>query len=170
MNGRSTLHTNNLAQAFVKGIDRKKTLMLNEENLTKCQLAQCCHPIPGDDTLGYIDAKNVLTIHKRNCEVANKLKSSYGNRIIATQWDTHRVLYFTTTIYIKGIDTQGMLCSIADVIHTQLSIEVKQINLETNDGIFEGRIVVCVHDTDDVRNICNSLKHIENVIKVIRVD
>ncbi len=169
MGNRTPFSETNLTRAFVKGIDRKKTLMLDEETLEKCQLAQCCRPIPGDDTLGYIDAKNNLIIHKRNCEVANKLKSSYGNRIIATAWDTHKILYFTTTIYIKGIDAQGMLCSIADVIHTQLNIEVSHITLDTNNGIFEGRIVVRVHDTEDVRNICNSLKHIENVIKVIRV-
>ena len=167
---RTSSHVSSVAKAFVKGIDRKKTLMLDEETLEQCHLAECCHPIPGDDTLGYIDERNNLIIHKRNCEVANRLKSSYGNRIIATKWDTHKVHFFTCTIYIKGIDMQGMLCQIADVIHTQLNFEITRISLETKDGIFEGTLVIRLHDTDDVRDVCNALKRVQNVIKAVRVN
>lgn len=167
---RASSHVSSVAKAFVKGIDRKKTLMLDEETLEQCHLAECCHPIPGDDTLGYIDERNNLIIHKRNCEVANRLKSSYGNRIIATKWDTHKVHFFTCTIYIKGIDMQGMLCQIADVIHAQLNFEITRISLETKDGIFEGTLVIRLHDTDDVRDVCNALKRVQNVIKAVRVN
>ncbi len=167
---RSSSRNHSMVNAFVKGIDRKKTLMLDEETLEHCQLGECCHPIPGDDTLGYIDEKNNLIIHKRNCEVANKLKSSYGNRIIATKWATHKLLYFPARFYMKGIDMQGMLCQIADVIHTTLNFEITKISMETKDGIFEGNFVIRLHDTDDVRDVCNALKQIKNVIKVVRVD
>ncbi len=51
-------------------------------------MAECCHPIPGDDVLGYVDENDRIIIHKRQCPVAAKLKSSYGNRILATEWDT----------------------------------------------------------------------------------
>ena len=72
-------------------------------------MAECCHPIPGDDVLGYVDENDRIIIHKRQCPVAAKLKSSYGNRILATEWDTHKELSFLVYIYIKGIDSMGLL-------------------------------------------------------------
>ena len=84
-------------------IDTKKILKLTEEAISKEYImADCCHPIPGDDVLGYINENNQVIIHKRQCPVAARLKSSYGNRIIATQWDTHKDLSFLVTIYVRA--------------------------------------------------------------------
>ena len=133
-------------------------------------MADCCHPIPGDDVLGYIDEHNRVIIHKRQCPVAVKLKSSYGNRIIATQWDTHKELSFLVTIYINGIDTIGLLNEVTQVISRQLNVNIRKLSIESNDGIFEGRIKLYVHDVDDVRTICNNLKQIQNIKQVTRVE
>ena len=74
--------------------DRKKPIYINDENITQYKFPTCCHPIPGDDVLGYIDNKNQIEIHKRACPVANKLKTSYGNRILDAKWDMRRRLFF----------------------------------------------------------------------------
>ncbi|HRF85334.1 MAG TPA: RelA/SpoT family protein [Alloprevotella sp.] len=155
---------------FVKGLNRKQVLTLNEEVLGKCCIASCCRPIPGDDVMGYITQQDTLEIHKRSCETATKLKTRYGNNIIAANWDTHKTIYFDTTIYIKGVDSQGVLYSIADVLHKLNQFLIKKITLETNDGIFEGDIEMTVFDTDDVKHICEALKQIENVTKAVRID
>lgn len=82
-------------------INPKEVLKLTEESLQKKYImAECCHPIPGDDVLGYVDENDRIIIHKRQCPVAAKLKSSYGNRILATEWDTHKELSFLVYIYI----------------------------------------------------------------------
>ena len=156
-------------EAYVKGIDRKKILILTEETLTKCHIDEECHPIPGDDVLGYIDPKNNLIIHKRNCETATKLKSQYGNRIIAADWQMHRTLFFPSTIYVKGIDSIGVLLSLAQAVK-DLNFDIKDFSLKTNDGIFEATFLVNVHDTTDVKRICSALKSIENVTKAIRIE
>ena len=91
-------------------INTKQILKLTEENIQKNYImAECCHPIPGDDVLGYMDENDRIIIHKRQCPVAARLKSSYGNRILATEWDTHKELSFLVNIYIKGIDAMGLL-------------------------------------------------------------
>lgn len=154
---------------FAKGLDRKKILVVDEEVLDKCIIAPCCHPIPGDDVMGYINAQGVLELHTRSCEHATKLKTRYGNNIIATRWDMHKSKLFDTSIGIKGVDAHGVLYAIADVLHKLSQFVVKRITLETNDGIFEGKIDVMVHDTDDVKLLCNSLKQIENVTKAVRL-
>ena len=152
-------------------INPKEVLKLTEESLQKKYImAECCHPIPGDDVLGYVDENDRIIIHKRQCPVAAKLKSSYGNRILATEWDTHKELSFLVYIYIKGIDNMGLLNEVTQVISRQLNVNIRKLTIETEDGIFEGKIQLWVHDVDDVKTICNNLKKIQNIKLVSRVE
>ena len=152
-------------------INPKQVLKLTEESLQKKYImAECCHPIPGDDVLGYVDENDRIIIHKRQCPVAAKLKSSYGNRILATEWDTHKELSFLVYIYIKGIDNMGLLNEVTQVISRQLNVNIRKLTIETEDGIFEGKIQFWVHDVDDVKTICNNLKKIQNIKQVSRVE
>ena len=152
-------------------INPKEVLKLTEESLQKKYImAECCHPIPGDDVLGYVDENDRIIIHKRQCPVAAKLKSSYGNRILATEWDTHKELSFLVYIYIKGIDNMGLLNEVTQVISRQLNVNIRKLTIETEDGIFEGKIQLWVHDVDDVKTICNNLKKIQNIKQVSRVE
>lgn len=152
-------------------INTKQILKLTEENIQKNYImAKCCHPIPGDDVLGYMDENDRIIIHKRQCPVAARLKSSYGNRILATEWDTHKELSFLVNIYIKGIDAMGLLNEVTQVISRQLNVNIRKLSIETTDGIFEGNIQLYVHDVDDVKTICNNLKQIQNIKQVTRVE
>ena len=152
-------------------INTKQILKLTEENIQKNYImAECCHPFPGYVVLGYLDENDRIIIHKRQCPVAARLKSSYGNRILATEWDTHKELSFLVNIYIKGIDAMGLLNEVTQVISRQLNVNIRKLSIETTDGIFEGNIQLYVHDVDDVKTICNNLKQIQNIKQVTRVE
>ncbi|MBE6293624.1 MAG: bifunctional (p)ppGpp synthetase/guanosine-3',5'-bis(diphosphate) 3'-pyrophosphohydrolase [Bacteroidales bacterium] len=152
-------------------IDSKQTLQLTDENLHNSYIiADCCHPIPGDDVLGYYDDEHHIVIHKRNCPVADTLKSSHGNRILAANWDTHRALTFQVPILIKGIDGIGVLNEITATISQQLNIGIQKLMIESRDGIFEGTIWVNAHDVDEVRTICDQLKKIKNIQTIARIE
>ena len=154
----------------INEIDRKRPLQLTEENIRKhFTLAPCCNPIPGDDVLGYMDENNRIFIHKRQCPVATKLKSSYGNRILAAEWCTHKDMYFMASIEFKGIDCLGLLNEVTQVISRQLNVNIHKLNIEVNEGIFEGKVQLFVHDADDVKTICNDLRKIKNVQTVTRM-
>ena len=127
-------------------------------------------PHSGRRCLGYIDKERHIIIHKRQCPVAARLKSSHGDRIIATEWDTHKALNFLVTIYIKGIDCVGLLNDVTQVISRQLNVNMRKLTIETIDGIFEGKIQLYVHDAEDVRIICDNLKQIKNIKQVTRVE
>lgn len=153
-----------------ENIDRKTTLNLTEESLkSRYIIADCCHPIPGDDVLGYYDENKHIIIHKRNCSVANTLKSSHGDRILAAKWDTHKQLQFVVPIQITGIDDLGVLHEITTIISQQLNANIQKMHIESNNGIFEGTFWTNVHDVDDVKNICENLKKIKNIKTIARI-
>ena len=131
--------------------NRKQTIYLTEENIRQFVFPDCCHPIPGDDVLGYIDNKNRIEIHKRACPVANKLKASYGNRILDVKWDMHKRLFFDATIRLGGIDRRGLVNEVTRVISNQLSVDIRKIMFTSEDGIFDGTIELRIHDREDVR-------------------
>ena len=150
-------------------IDRKKPLILNEETIGHFIIGECCHPIPGDDVLGYIDQRGRITVHKRQCPEANRLKTASGTGILAAQWDTHKHLYFPATIRIEGIDHTGVLYQIASILSQQLNVNIHKLMIETHDGIFQGEINLQVHDVEDVRIICRELKKIDEIKTVTRI-
>ena len=151
-------------------VDRKRTINLTDENLKSGYIiADCCHPIPGDDVLGYYDEQKHIVIHKRNCPVANTLKSSHGDRILAATWETHKQLYFAVPIQITGIDGMGVLHEITSIIYQQLNANIQKMNIESNNGIFEGTFWVNVHDVQDVKTICENLKKVSNIKTIARI-
>ncbi|WP_018109246.1 RelA/SpoT family protein [Bacteroides propionicifaciens] len=158
-------------QPIESKIDTKKTLLLKADELnTTYQLASCCHPIPGDPVLGYLDENRHLFIHKRQCPVATRLKSSFGNRILATAWDEKYNNIFPIIIYIKGIDSLGLLSDITEVFSKKLNINIRDIKFNTEDGIFEGRVKVNVQNVDDVNQIYTELKKIPSIKQVSRIE
>ena len=153
-------------------INPKKVLKITEEAMKKNYIiATCCSPIPGDDVLGYVDEDEKVIIHKRQCPVAAKLKASYGNRIIATKWDTQKSsLSFLVSLYVRGIDSVGVVNDVTQVISRQLNVNIRKLNIETNDGIFEGKIQLYVHDVDDVKQVITRLLKVPSVKTVSRVE
>ena len=149
--------------------NRKKPIYISEENIHQYLFPSCCHPIPGDDTLGYIDNYNRIEIHKRTCPVANKLKASYGNRILDVKWDMHKKLFFDATIRLGGIDRRGMVNDVTRVISNQMSVDIRKLTFTTEDGIFDGSIELRVHDRDDVKAIIDSLKEVDDLKEISQI-
>ena len=149
--------------------NRKKPIYITDENINQYKFSTCCHPIPGDDVLGYIDKKNQIVIHKRACPVANRLKTSYGNRILDAKWNMNKTLFFDATIHLAGIDRRGLVNEVTRVISNQLSVDIRKILFTTEDGIFDGSIDLRVHDREDVKSIMDSLMTIEGLKEISQI-
>ena len=163
--------TKPLANGEAQKIDKKRPLILTDESLQgSYHMADCCHPIPGDDVLGFIDDDGQIVIHQRKCPQAAKLKAAYGNRIVAAQWSTHKLLHFSVSLNIKGIDGVGVVNQITNIISQELNVNMERILIEAYDGIFDGTIRLRVHDVDDIKVICDNLKKLNNVRSVVRID
>ena len=152
-----------------EGFNKKKPVYVNEENISKFVFPACCHAIPGDDILGYIDNKNRIEIHRRDCTVASKLKATYGKRILDAKWDMHKVMFFDATIEIHGIDRKRMLHDVSEVISDKLDVNIHKVTIESNEGIFEGQIEIRVHDRSEVKVIMDELKKIDDIKEVLQI-
>jgi GTP pyrophosphokinase len=152
-------------------IDRNHPIILTDENLRRdYSIADCCHPIPGDDVLAYYDENKHITIHKRQCPVADRLKSSHGDRILTAKWATHRAHEFVVPINIGGIDRIGIINEITAITSQQMNVNIQKFEFENKNGVFECNIWLNVHDVKDVETLCEKLKKIEGIKSVARFD
>ena len=152
-----------------ENFNRKKPIYITDDNINQFKFKHCCHPIPGDDVLGFIDGKHQIEIHKRACPVAAKLKASFGNRILDAKWDMHKKLFFDATIRLQGIDRMGMLLDISQIISSQMNVNIHKLTIASEEGVFDGTIELRVHDRDDVRLIINQLKKIADIQDVTQI-
>ncbi len=149
--------------------NRKKPIYINDDNIRQYIFPTCCHPIPGDDILGFITTKNQIEIHKRTCLVAARLKSGFGNRILDAKWDMHKRLYFVATIRIGGIDRVGLLNEITQIISSQMNVNMRNLNVTCEDGMFSGTVELRVHDRQDLRLIIDNLKSVKDVQEISEI-
>ncbi len=158
-------------QYFVvpENFNRKKPIYITDDNINQFKFKHCCHPIPGDDVLGFIDGKHQIEIHKRACPVAAKLKASFGNRILDAKWNMRKTLFFDATIRLQGIDRVGMLLDISQIISSQMNVNIHKLTIASEEGVFDGTIELRVHDRDDVRQIINQLKKIADIQDVTQI-
>ena len=152
-----------------KDFNKKLPCIITETSVERYIFPSCCHPIPGDDILGYIANKGRIEIHKRACPVANRLKSSYGNRILDAKWDMHGKMFFEATIEIRGIDRHGLLRDVAEVISSQLNIDMRKLVISGDEGVFDGTIELRVHDRNETQQIIDKLKDIDGIHEVQRI-
>ena len=148
----------------------KKTLHITDADVgSGYKIADCCQPIPGDNVLGFIETSGDVIVHKCDCPVAQKLQASYGNRILSAKWETQKVLSFLTTIEISGVDQTGLLKQIVQIISDDYAINIKNINIDTTDGVFLGTLDIYVYSADDITNLCKNLLKIKALKSVKRI-
>ena len=152
-----------------KNFNKKIPCVISERTIGMYVFPTCCHPIPGDDILGFIDSKHHVEIHKRSCTTANKLKASFGPRILDAVWNMHRQLYFDATIEVKGIDRKGILHDVTEVISNKMNINIHKVSFTADEGIFSGQIELRIHDRDDVKTIIGRLKKVDDLKDVRQI-
>jgi GTP diphosphokinase / guanosine-3',5'-bis(diphosphate) 3'-diphosphatase len=157
----------------VTAIDRSVPFLLRENVDTSEQsyeIAKCCNPIPGDEVTGYISPEGSIIIHKPKCPVAIRLMSNEGNRIISVKWTIHKLVSFLARISMSGIDRVGLVNDISNIISTELNVNMRNINISVNNGIFEGTIDLYVHHTKDLNNLIMKISNVKGIDNVKRVE
>ena len=150
----------------------KSDMLVIGENLQKIdyKLAPCCNPIPGDDVFGFITVNEGIKIHRVNCPNALQLLSNYAYRVVKAKWTTPELIAFLAGIKITGIDEVGLVNNITKIISNEHNINMRSISFDTNDGTFDGTIMVFVHDTNHLTELMKKLRTVNGVLTVTRID
>ena len=160
----------NVNKEIVKPKKGAHKIVLTDENLGKeYLLSDCCHPIPGDEVLGYLDENGKMHIHKIDCSEATLLKTSYGKRIYSATWNTHRVKSFVETIELKGIDKFGVFIRVLQAITTDFHINIRTMHVTSEDGIFKGRMELYVYDCKELDDLFKAIRKIKDIKEIKRV-
>lgn len=150
---------------------KDKSIDLTDSELgTTYRIAPCCNPIPGDQVLGFVDERGTVIVHRLDCTEAEKLKASFGNRIITAAWKTQKLLSFRASISLTGIDRPGLLKEIVHVISDDYNINMRRSVFETNDKIFSGTIEMYVFSAEDINNMCHKLMELKSLKEVKRIE
>ena len=150
--------------------DQSQTYLLSEDVFNhNYVIAECCKPIPGDASLGFINDDETVVVHKLACRIATQLKSSFGERILSVEWSNHTNSSFEATLEIKGIDSIGILNTITKTISEDYNVNIRWLMIEAKDGMFEGKIKMLVHNVEDIQKMCVTLSKIKNVKSINRI-
>jgi GTP pyrophosphokinase len=147
-------------------------LLIIDDKISKIDytLANCCNPIPGDEIFGFVTINEGIKIHRVNCPNAVHLLSKYSYRVVKAKWTAASAVSFLAGIRITGLDDIGIISGISQVISNDLKVNMRSISVVSNDGMFEGNIMVFVNDTKHLETLMRKLLQVKGVLKVSRFD
>jgi GTP pyrophosphokinase len=153
----------------VTGQDADMLLIGDDMDKIDYKLAKCCNPIPGDDVFGFVTVNEGIKIHRTTCPNAIELMSNYGYRVVKAKWTSQKEIAFLAGLKIIGLDRVGIINDITTVISNELKVNIRSITVDTNEGMFEGSLMLFVHDTKHLDTLMMKLKKIPDVTNVRRV-
>ena len=130
--------------------------------------AKCCNPIAGDQVFGFITINSGIKVHKTNCPNAVRLKANYAYRVLKATWTSSKRNDFTVQIIIKGLDRVGLVNDLTRTISNAMNVNIRSINIKSNDGIFEGQISLVVYDNAHLNKLISNVKDVDGISEVIR--
>ena len=139
-------------------------------NAPKFVIADGCNPIPGDEIVGYRNPEsNTIVVHKAGCEDITRLAAQHGENIVTNiKWSSYKAESYLAELEVRGIDRIGILVDLSQVITVEQGINIRNLSIQSHDGIFEGKISVYVSDTASLNALLDSVSHIKGIEKVNR--
>ncbi len=154
----------------IRGVNANMLVIGEHTGKLDYHIAPCCNPIPGDDVFGFETETDGIIIHRTSCPRAVDLMSNFGNRIIRAKWTDQLELAFLAGLRLKGSDRVGLVNDVTKIISNSLKVNMRSITIDSNDGVFEGQIMVFVHDTDQLDKLIQRLSKVNGVLRVERFD
>ncbi len=164
---------------FIKDNEEDEDLDIHDDKKAKSSehhqelvVAECCHPLPGDSVVGFKDPiTHQIIVHKATCDELNRLASQHGDCIVKEEikWEQHKTQSSLATIEIVGIDRMGLLVDLANVVTNDFSINMRQVNIQSHDGIYEGTLSLYVRDAESLNALLDRLRRIKGMDSVKRI-
>ena len=133
------------------------------------KLAQCCHPIYGDNIFGFVTVSGGITIHRNTCPNAPELRKRFGYRIVKAKWSGKGSSQYAITLRIIGNDDIGIVSNITNIISKEDKLTMRSINIDSHDGLFSGNVVLMIEDNSKLNQLIKKLKTVKGVKQIIRI-
>ena len=149
--------------------ESEKFIVFNDdEEVLDYKMAICCNAIPGDLIFGFLTVLDGIKVHRSDCPNSIQLRSNYAYRILKAKWISKDEIDFVASINIKGIDSVGLINKVTQIISNQMHVNIKSINITSDDGIFEGLITLKVHNASVLKELTTKLKKIKSIASITR--
>ncbi len=132
--------------------------------------AKCCHPIPGDDIVGFVTTGEGIKIHRRNCRNVQLMVQMESDRLVQVSWPSENGMMFVSGVKISGDDRTGMLNDITHAISSYNNTNIRSVNLDSQDAVFEGTFILFVQNTEHLNRIMDKLRKIKGIKRVERFE
>ena len=136
----------------------------------KYKRCTCCHPLPGDEVIGFKNTEGQITLHKRNCLTAIRQASKQGDTIVAVDFKENEQFLFPVRICIRGIDRHHLLSDVVACITEQQNLSISKLHTVTQDRIVETTVDFEVHSSNELKQAIDNIRRIKNVDEVARID
>jgi GTP diphosphokinase / guanosine-3',5'-bis(diphosphate) 3'-diphosphatase len=162
----------NFEETVAKTLSKNAELIIMGQSSDQLDysFAPCCNPIPGDDVFGFITISDGIKIHRTNCPNSVQLMSKYSYRVVKTSWNNQREVAFLAGLKLYGIDSMGIISRVSEIITNNLHINMKSISFESKDGIYEGKIMLYVTDSEQLEIVISQMKAIEGLVSITRFE
>ena len=146
-----------------------QVIVFNEDDeILDYSMASCCNPIPGDNLFGFVTVVDGIKVHRNDCPNSIQLRSNYSYRILEAKWVNIEEIDFMATLNIKGIDNVGIMNKVTQIISNQMNVNIKSINITSEDGVFEGIITLKVHSVAFLKELTNKLSKVKSITSIKR--
>ena len=143
----------------------------SDPNAPHFTIASCCNPIPGDPVVGFKAPDGSITVHKKSCNVAERIAASHGDWVVVPKWlDSAEDQSFLVRISLKGIDRMGLLNEISRYVSLVMGVNMRRLNLQADGGIFDGYIDLYVPSKETLEEMMKNLQSIDGIDNVTRVE
>ena len=128
-----------------------------------------CHPIPGEEVIGFKEADGTITVHKRNCPIAIGLASQKGDSIVSVDYKESPAALYPVAIQILAVDRYHLLSDMIDSITNELNLSIGSLTTNTMDCIVNCTITFSVHSFGELQTIISHIAAIDGVEEVKQV-
>ncbi|MBH07571.1 MAG: RelA/SpoT family protein [Flavobacteriales bacterium] len=149
--------------------DSNKIIVFGDNSeILDYKLSNCCNPIADDEIFAFTTVEDGIKIHRNDCPNAIQMRSNFAYRILDAKWVNKDKIDFIATILVEGIDSLGITNKITQIISNQMNVNIKSININSEGGIFNGKISLQVHNVNFLDSLTNKLDKIEGLSSIKR--
>ena len=153
-----------------RGPKHEDVLIINNETkAVQYTMAKCCNPIFGDEIFGFVGVSGGIKIHRKDCPNAPQMISRFGYRIVKAAWEASSGQQNICTLHVTGIDDLGIVTNISSLISKEKSVTLRSISINSDAGMFEGRLVLTVTNTQELDKIIQKIRTVKGVQQVTRI-